>query len=346
LDTFRLQLDENKIARDDVWEYTTKLLQRQQLINEKLIDRGIWENAYWMNILDACCWPEWSSLAVLKRWWNRRWNEISLKTFEHLKDLWLNVKNGKVEALPFDNETFDYIVYCYAINNIQATSRVFSESKRVLKYWWDILVADPWITHWISLLTLYWICNWWNIHVWNKHEWLVEKFGSYRKIKNIESYFALKNVNISEYVSVILSWLCWLTIDSIIYDLDHFTDLVHEKYPNQPIGSLAIDRILYCFHAYIIALYWQNIILNWKNQWFEVYKFCVSSCHVYNGDQKNLWKLWWLVDIKHSIDDTTNIKSIVDFLFHLQIIRSDALYIWIKWIKKNLLNIFLKFKKL
>gem|GEM_PF-5932612 len=59
-------------------------------------------------------------------------NEISEKTYQHLLTLGLNVKNGKAEELPYDNQLFDYSVYCYSINNIQATPRTFQESSRVL----------------------------------------------------------------------------------------------------------------------------------------------------------------------------------------------------------------------
>jgi len=335
-DVFREKLDDHKVARDDVPMYTTKLIQRQQLVNETLISWWT-DNLSNKLVLDACCWPEWSSLAVFKRGWQRRGNEISKKTYEYLKKLWLDVTNGKVENLPFSSSLFDYVVYCYAINNIQATPRVFQESLRVLKKWGNILVADPGISYWISCLVL----NSLKDHFPTDLLWIKEKIVTQKKFNtNIPNYFESKNISCDEYTDVILSWLLWLNREMFLLELPHFLEYVRNRYPDKELQSTSADRLLHVFHHYINAFYRENIITTSRISWSKLESAWLISCFKTIGDPDR----WVTESISLDINNLST-YNLREFFMNLQKTKNSTTKIGEKWLEKLIPTILLKFIK-
>ena len=335
-DNLRGILNQHKVVRDDVPEYTTKLLQRQQRVNEELIER--WSDTIqWKNVLDACCWPEWSSLAVLKRGWTWRWNEITEKTYEHLKKLWLNVKNGNAENLPFIDKEFDYLIYCYAVNNIQATSRVFEESLRVLKEDGKILIADPWISRRVSGLILNAIKNDLPEHLLR----LKETINSRKTFsETIPSYFEQKGISGEDYADVVLSGLCWFNRKTLIQETEKLLEQVQQRYPNNKVEKIKIDRLLYIFHQYINSCYRENIITAWRNNWAIFEKAAIFSCYqnIDEAERETTEKIE--LDIQH-----LNGYELRQYFTNMLKTPNDILKIGQKWIKKLLPTILFSFKK-
>jgi ubiquinone/menaquinone biosynthesis C-methylase UbiE len=110
-----------------------------------------------------------------------------------------------VEKLPYPKNEFDYVVYCYAINNVQATPRVFDESSRVLKQGGKILIADPGISRWVSDLVLHSILD----ELPGQFSWLRDKLATHSRFhEQIPSYFESKEMSSKSYTDVVLSGLC------------------------------------------------------------------------------------------------------------------------------------------
>lgn len=338
-DGLRVSLDDHKVARDDVPQYTTKMLQRQQLVNEKLVNRWIDDNNITDKvILDACCWPEWSSLAVLKRWGQWRWNEISKNTYEHLLKLGLNVKNWKAEKLDFSDKMFDYIIYCYAINNIQATPRVFQESLRVLNNQGKILIADPWISCRISDLILNDIKEYFSYDL----SWFKEKLLKNKRFsEQIPLYFKNKGISNSDYVDVVLSWLCGINRDILLQELVIFLWKINDKSWNIIDPKLIkLDRLLHMFHQYINSIYRENIITTAKSYWMKLEKSWIFSCFQYK------WNLdrWITENIWLDIGELSAYQLRI-FFSELQKGKNPRIKLWDKWLNKLLPTILFKFTK-
>jgi len=335
LDNIRTILDSKKIIRDDVAEYTLKVQQRQQIVNQRLVEFGNIISG--TKVLDACCWPEWSSLAVLNRWAEWYWNEISEKTYKHLINLWLNVKHWTAERLPFKNGEFDYTIYAYAINNIQATLKAFQESNRVLKENWEMLIADPWITVWLSDIILLSIAK--NIKF---EEFDIKKIlkKSDQFENKIPKYFDLKKVDIDDYVDVLLNGLLWINRDVIINDFNVIVNYLYERYilKNKVINK---DRLQNYFHKYINSIYWQNIVHSAQIVWMELDKVSFYNCY------KKVWEKDW--NVTEIIDiEKRELKNYKKIFMDLQLPNkenSKKLFIWKKRIQNLLPTIMFKFKK-
>ena len=285
-DKTREILDKHKIARDDVAEYQIQVLQRQQIINQRLVDW--WEIKEGDDVLDACCWPEWSSLAVLRKKANWYGNEISQKTYEHLLNLGLNVTHGKAEQLKYDDELFDFSIYCYSINNIQATPRTFQESSRVLKENWSMLVADPWMTKWLTDIILFSLID----------SIIDDPIGMKDMIKQsprfnnyIPKYFKSKNFEVDDYAKVLFSWLLGLNKKSLLNEFPNIFHALQERYVWRRIRIWSISSY---FHLYLNAIYWENLVSSAEMTNMKLEKLAFFTC------TKSVWSEDW--ELCDSID--------------------------------------------
>lgn len=329
----RNKLDAHKVARDDVWEYQMQVMLRQQQINERLIEW--WRVKEWDQVLDACCGPEWSSLAVLKRNANWYWNELSQSTHQHLLTLWLNVRNGKAEDLNYDDSTFDKTIYCYAMNNIQATPRTFLESSRVLKINGEMLVADPWLTRWLTDLLLY------SLYESLDDISLKELMKSSNRFNSqIPWYFAVKWISAQEYSTIVLSGLLWISENAIRYDI---SQIIEEIQNMRRWKTLNIISFCYYFHILMNSYYWENLITSGNMAGFQLSKSSFFTC--YQDASENEWELSPEVPLEIP---ATWIKPTRNFFTEVQLPRSkyaNELRIWKKWIQKLVPTLMLQLNK-
>ncbi len=300
-------MDARKGDRVDVGEYTAKMLLRQRVVNEKIID---WADIVHpgTRVLDGCAGPEGSLLAAARRGGDWTGNEIARDTAEHLKSTGAKVLLSSADKFDCDDNSFDALVYIFAINNICATKNTFTEASRVLdSEGGEIVVSDPGLTFWVSDLVLYALCQ--DPRVPSE---VLEVLGSSNRFASgIASYYErFPNVKPREYAEKTLEGLLGTDVEHAIAGLPAIVDFV--KKSNN--GRLDFRKLRRVFSEVLNGQYWVYVAECAKEAGFKLDKLGVLSASRLKDSMD-----WSVTDVQNlNWIDLSNSREIASAIYNVR----------------------------
>lgn len=300
-------MDARKGDRVDVGEYTAKMLLRQRVVNEKIID---WADMIHpgTRVLDGCAGPEGSLLAATRRGGDWTGNEIARDTAEHLKSTGAKVLLSSADRFDCADNSFDALVYVFAINNICATQNTFKEASRVLSEdSGEIVVSDPGLTFWVSDLVLHALCQ--DPRVPKE---VVDVLGaSVRFSSGIDDYYKrFPNVKPIEYAEKTLEGLLGTDVEHALAGLPAIVDFV-KKNDN---GRLDFRKFRRVFSEVLNGQYWVYVAECAKEAGFKLDKLGIMSASRLKDSTD--WNVTDVIDVNWA--DLSNPRALASAIYNVR----------------------------